>query len=95
MHPNTVKRVKSLAKDTSRGLSHASRSSVDLAKHLISKKSFRMLCWGYLRLTPSKNNLVNLARMWWHLLHHSAANFRKSRDCKDKAFVKFRCEYKC
>ena len=28
--------------------------------------------------------------MWWHLFHHSAANFREGRNCKDKTFVKFR-----
>ena len=28
--------------------------------------------------------------MWWHVFHHSAANFRESGDCKDKAVVKFR-----
>ena len=35
MHPNTVKRVKSLAKNTLKGLPHTWRSSVDLAKHVI------------------------------------------------------------
>ena len=39
MHPNTVKRVKSLAKDTTRGLSYTSRSSANLAKHLILKNA--------------------------------------------------------
>ena len=38
IHPITVKRVKSLEKVTSRGLSHTCRGLVDLAKHLISKK---------------------------------------------------------
>ena len=37
--PNTVKRVKSLAKDTTRGLSYTSRSSANLAKHLILKNA--------------------------------------------------------
>ena len=35
MHPNTVKRVNSLTKDNSRGLSHTCRGLFDLAKYLI------------------------------------------------------------
>ena len=62
IHPNTVTRVKSLTKVTSRGLPHTCRGLVDLAKHLISKNSFLTLCWDYLPLILWKNFLV---RMNW------------------------------
>ena len=39
--------MKSSAKDTSRGLSHTSRSSINLQNIWYQKKNFRMLCWGY------------------------------------------------
>ena len=46
MHPNTVKRMKSLTKDTSRGFSHICRGLVGLAKHLISKKQLLYVMLG-------------------------------------------------
>ena len=69
MHPNTVKRVKSLTKYTSRGLPHLCRGLVDLAKHLISKKTVFVCHVGVTYLVGKQFGKL---RQGWYLFHHSA-----------------------
>ena len=52
MHPNTVKRVNSLTKDNSRGLSHTCRGLFDLAKYLIQKKQLSNVMLGIFTSDP-------------------------------------------
>ena len=69
MHPNTVRREKSLTKDTSRGLPTC-RGLVNLAKHFISKNQLSYVMLGLFILGFSyvmfgilwKNNLVNFGK---------------------------------
>ena len=43
---------------------------------------------------PLEKQVVKFRKeVLWLLFHDSAENIKKGPYCKDKAFVKFRCEY--